>query len=293
MASFFPQSAPIGLPQPASHQGQSGNNPTTGQRIVVVSHTRPIYEQVANVIQLRETVVELVHPTQLTPPYPSNIALWVAVLDRVDQQPNWLLPILDTYPPTVVVLPQWHDEAAVSLFDANVADILVPPLPDVYLATRLLQALARDDEYQRLAQAYEVLTHHNLRSPEGVWSASAWSALSHPLLEATFQHHQPLSAVIWQPNTMSPQVLEQLRYQLVGLCRGDDIVMTTTDNHHLAVVLPHTSKQACQGFLQRIQQAVPGLLPHHAISQTILPGQHPDIASLRQTVEGLLNLPKA
>jgi hypothetical protein len=249
---------------PFTSLNQSAPVLPTANRIMVVGDSSALYQQLCGVIQLRETAIEYCQPAQVSQIDEATVSLWVVALNQVAHRPNWMLPLLDDNKPMVVVLPQWHDEAAVGLFDAGVSDLLVAPVPDVYLATRVLRVLQTVDEQDKLAQAHAVLAHQNLRNSAGVWSYQAVPTIIATMVEASPRlNTMPVSIVLWNFATMSPQVASQLQHQLVALCRGDDVVSMTPQPNQIATILPATNEAACQGFLNRVHQVVPGILNHH------------------------------
>lgn len=272
------QASPFAVPSQAP-SGQSLH-----QAVVVVSDgSMPIYQQMVNVIQLRQQPIVDMQPHQVHAGMLSEMGLLVLACGQHDPTP-WLKSLTqhlpeEDWPPMVAVISQWRDDIAVNLFDSGVQDILVAPVPDVYLAARLLLALEAGAEKKQLQQAYRVLSAHRLRSHSGVWSPDGWKAIAHQWFADGLGFS--VSMVRWQTDRMSPQMVQHLENAIVQLCRAADIVGTDTTGR-LITVLPSTDEQACHGFLQRIHESVPGLQQgqYQMVTLQALPNQWNHLAGL-------------
>ncbi len=254
------QAAPATNGFGAPHVSTAGDASLYQAVVVVSDGSLNIYQQMVNVIQLRQQPIVELSPQQILPAQLPEFGLLVLACGQHDPT-AWLKSVVGSIPeeqrpPIVAVLSEWRDDVAVNLFDAGVQDILLAPVPDVYLAARMLLALESGAEQRQLQQAYRVLSAHRLRAHTGVWAPEGWKPIVHQWFADNLDF--PVSIVRWQSDHMSPQTVQHLENAIVQTCRTADIVGTEATGR-LLTILPATDEAACRGFLQRIHDSVQGL----------------------------------
>lgn len=200
----------------------------------------------------------------------------VLILDVADATiPERLIPWLAKIP-TIVLSPEMNDDQVIQWHDWGVVDVLVKPVNQTYLTTRILNALEKGALINQLVQREQLLAASGVYDSDvRLFNPPYWEQLVYDALrklpkrsggELSRQYFsvvsvQLVSAITAQPVRFSESgCYKALADEMVSVCRGTDI-LGRFGSDYIGILLPVTHQHQAEILCQRLEAALTRVLP--------------------------------
>lgn len=170
--------------------------------------------------------------------------------------------------PVLILSPKFQEDFFLNVYDAGAHEFLVKPVPESYLAARILSVLEQQRKSLDLEQRNQILRDYDVVSERSsAFSTSYILKLLKTYTENAQRQNTALSFVLIEVNEIQDSLSVETQHALYnhlvtlinGCARGSDIIGEYLENK-FAIILPNTGTNGAESLKKRLESKLNGLI---------------------------------